>query len=68
MTGMIKRFSCPWLLQAGLFAANWLCQIDRALFGIMIVPIRAATVRLPDGTAKEVGPGAHVLACDFESK
>ena len=25
-----------------------------------------ATVRLPDGTAKEVGSGEHVLSCDFD--
>ena len=43
MTAMIKKSAYPWLLLAGLFAANWFYQIDRALFGIMLVPIQSET-------------------------
>ena len=39
MTDTIKRSAYPWLLLAGLFVANWFYQIDRTLFGIMLVPI-----------------------------
>ena len=43
MTRLPKRDSYPWLLLAGLFAANWFYQIDRALFGVMLIPIQSET-------------------------
>ena len=43
MTDTIKRSAYPWLLLARLFAANWFYQIDRALFGVMLIPIQAET-------------------------
>ena len=32
-----------WWMLLGLFAANWFYQIDRALFGVMVMPIQAET-------------------------
>lgn len=43
MNAFPRRDSYPWLLLAGLFAANWFYQIDRALFGVMLIPIQNET-------------------------
>lgn len=52
----------------GLIASAWTLAKGRFELNVTVPQGTTATVRLPDGTAKEVGPGEHVLACDFESK
>ncbi len=39
----MKALAYKWWLLLGLFAANWFYQIDRALFGVMVMPIQAET-------------------------
>ena len=52
----------------GLIASAWTLAKGRFELKVTVPQGTTATVRLPDGTAKEVGPGEHVLACDFEGK
>ena len=52
----------------GLIASAWTLAKGRFELNVTVPQGTTATVRLPDGSAKEVGPGAHVLACDFEGK
>lgn len=47
----------------GRISARWSFQGEQFQLECTIPPGVAATINLPDGTSKEVGPGPHTLSC-----
>ena len=50
----------------GPLVSAWTQAKGRFELKVVIPSGTTATVRLPDGSAKEVEPGEHVLTCDFD--
>ena len=59
--GTLSRVECRFASPVGDIRVCW--ERERERVGLVVEVPRAATVDLPDGTRRAVGPGAHEFSC-----